>query len=402
MFTKQALVMMAVAAIGYGQSGTATITGSIFDPSGAAVNGATVTITDAGTGFTRATTSNATGNYNLPGLRPGVYSVQVENPGFRRYQQTDFRVEVDQTARLDVQLQLGQTSEVIEVRATAQLLHTENATVGAVIDTKKIVELPLNGRNFVQLALLIPGVTPGQPGAGSGGGISIGGARSEQNAFQLDGVSNSDQWNSGITFTPSIDAIQEFKIEVNNYSAEFGKGAGGQINVVTKSGTNKLTGSLWEFHRPVHCPALHTEPVRGGGRGPRREGPHLLLRVLRGISKRSRHNWPALRTGRYDARWQLRTEPRRESGDGRFRAGRFCQPDFRRQDVPAGVRPTAQPECLCPRSVPRERYPVQSLRPHRRQDPARRLLAGAEHARRSRQPDRQSHSELCRRTQQPK
>jgi hypothetical protein len=242
------LCLMSLTAL-QAQSGNATITGSVTDPSGAAIDGATVSVRDISTGFTRTTTSNETGNYNLPGLRPGVYTVNGEHQGFRRYQQSNFQIEVDQTARLDMQLQLGQTTEILEVQGTAQLLHTENATVGAVIDTKKIVELPLNGRNFVQLALLVPGVSPGQPGASNGGGISIGGARSEQNAFQLDGVSNSDQWNSGITFTPSIDSIQEFKIEVNNYSAEFGKGAGGQINVVTKSGTNALHGSMWEFLR---------------------------------------------------------------------------------------------------------------------------------------------------------
>ena len=233
----------------HAQSGDATITGAVTDPSGAAIIGATVNVRDAATGFTRATTSNETGNYNLPNLRPGTYTLTVDASGFRHYLQTGFQVEVSQTARLDIQMQLGQTSEVVEVRAAAQLLHTENATVGSVIDTKKIVELPLNGRNFVQLALLVPGVNPGQPGNNNGGGISIGGARSEQNAFQLDGVSNSSQWDSGITFRPSVDAIQEFKIEVNNYSAEFGKGAGGQINVVTKSGTNTLHGTLWEFHR---------------------------------------------------------------------------------------------------------------------------------------------------------
>jgi hypothetical protein len=243
------LSLLLPAALLLAQSGSATITGTVTDPSGATINGAIVTVRDTSTGFTRTTASNETGNYSLPGLRPGVYTVTVETAGFRRHQQTNFQVEVDQTARLDVQMQLGQTTEVVEVKAAAQLLHTENATVGAVIDTKKIVELPLNGRNFVQLALLVPGVTPGQPGNGNGGGISIGGARSEQNAFQLDGVSNSDQWDSGITFRPSVDSIQEFKIEVNNYSAEFGKGAGGQINVVTKSGTNLLHGSLWEFHR---------------------------------------------------------------------------------------------------------------------------------------------------------
>ncbi|MGH9628044.1 MAG: carboxypeptidase-like regulatory domain-containing protein [Bryobacteraceae bacterium] len=119
------------------QSGNATITGTITDPSGAAIQGAKIDVRDVATGFTRATVSNETGNYNLPGLRPGVYTVAVESSGFRRYQQADFRVEVAQTARLDVQMQLGQTTEVVEISASAQLLHTENATVGAVIDTKK-------------------------------------------------------------------------------------------------------------------------------------------------------------------------------------------------------------------------------------------------------------------------
>jgi hypothetical protein len=233
----------------FGQAGSGTITGTVTDPSGAAIVGAIVTAREPETALTRTTHSNETGNYNLPGLRPATYDVTVESAGFKRHSQTGFRLEVDQTARLDIQLQVGQVAEQIEVTGTAQLLHTENATVGAVIEQRKITDLPLNGRDFTQLALLVPGVATGQPGAGAGGGISIGGARSEQNAFQLDGVTNSDQWDNAISFRPSIDAIQEFKIEVNNYSAEFGKGAGGQINVVTKSGTNQFHGSLYEFNR---------------------------------------------------------------------------------------------------------------------------------------------------------
>ena len=233
----------------FGQAGTGTITGTITDSSGAAIHGAVVTAREPETGLTRTTRSNETGNYSLPGLRPASYDITVEFQGFRGHSVTGFRIEVDQTARLDVPMQVGQVSERIEVQGTAQLLHTENATVGAAIEQRKITDLPLNGRDFTQLALLVPGVATGQPGQGSGGGISIGGARSEQNAFQLDGVTNSDQWDNAIAFRPAIDAIQEFKIEVNNYSAEFGKGAGGQINVVTKSGTNQLHGALYEFNR---------------------------------------------------------------------------------------------------------------------------------------------------------
>jgi hypothetical protein len=233
----------------YAQSGAGSMTGVITDQSGAAIPTATVTVRDEATGFVRTTTGNDTGNYNLPGLRPASYDVVVECQGFRRYSQKAFQVQVSQAARLDIQLEVGEVAQEIEVSGTAQLLHTENATVGAAIGTKEITDLPLNGRNFVQLALLVPGVNTGQPGAGSGGGISIGGARSEQNAFQLDGVSNSDQWDNNIVFRPNIDSIQEFKIEVSNYAAEFGTGAGGQINVVTKSGTNQYHGSLYEFLR---------------------------------------------------------------------------------------------------------------------------------------------------------
>ncbi len=233
----------------WGQAGTATVTGEVTDPTGAAIQGAKVSLRDASTGFVRETVTNETGNYSLPGLRPGTYDITAESQGFRRHSQKDFHVEVDQIARLDIRLEIGQLTEQVEVTGTAQLLHTETSTIGAVIDKKKILDLPLNGRNFVQLALLVPGVNTGQPGNGLGGGISIGGTRSEQNSFQLDGVSNTDQWDSGIAFRPSIDAIEEFKIEVNNYSAEFGRAAGGQINVVTKGGTNQFHGSLYEFHR---------------------------------------------------------------------------------------------------------------------------------------------------------
>ena len=243
------LLLLHCAGVVYSQSGTATITGTVTDPNGAAVAGVKMTLRDPLTGFERETVTNETGNYNLPGLRPSNYDVTAELKGFRKRNYRGFHVEINQTARLDVQLEIGEVTSVVEVQGTAQLLQSENSSVGGVIDKQKIVDLPINGRNFVTLALLVPGVNTGQPGAGMGGGISIGGTRSEQNSFQLDGVSNTDQWDSGISFRPSIDAIQEFKIEVNNYAAEYGRSAGGQISVVTKSGTNSLHGSVYEFHR---------------------------------------------------------------------------------------------------------------------------------------------------------
>jgi len=237
------------AQIAAAQSGTATITGTITDPAGQPIPGVTIVVTDPATGFERVTVTNSTGNYSLPGLRPASYDISVELTGFRKHNQRQFKVEVDQAARLDIRLEVGEIAEAVEVRGTSPLLQTENSTIAAVIDKQKIAELPLNGRNFVQLALLVPGVNTGQPGANRGGGISIGGTRSEQNSFQLDGLSNTAQWDSGISFRPSVDSIEEFKIEVSNYSAEFGRGAGGQINVVTKSGTNVFHGAVYEFNR---------------------------------------------------------------------------------------------------------------------------------------------------------
>ena len=231
------------------QSGTAGITGTVTDPSGSVIDRVQIEVVDRGTGFSRTTLTNSTGNYNIPGLRPGTYDVIATRDGFRKFTQSGFQVEVSQVARLDIRLELGALTEAVEVTGRTQLLHTEGAALGAVIDSQKVVDLPLNGRNFVQLALLVPGVNTGQPGAGRVGGISINGTRSEQNSFQLDGVTNTDQWDSGISFRPSVDSIQEFRIEVSSYAAEFGRGAGGQISVVTKSGTNELHGNVYEFNR---------------------------------------------------------------------------------------------------------------------------------------------------------
>jgi hypothetical protein len=244
-----AVLSIALPAHVFAQAGTSGLTGTVTDPSGTPMDGVQIVVVDPATGFSRETQTNNTGNYNIPGLRPGTYSVVATRDGFRTFTEPAFRVEVGQIARLDVGLEIGSVTEVVEVTGRAQMLQTEGATLSGVIDSQKIVELPLNGRNFVQLALLVPGVNTGQPGAGRGGGISINGTRSEQNSFQLDGVTNTNQWDSGISFRPSVDSIQEFRIEVSSYAAEFGRGAGGQISVVTKSGTNELHGTAYEFNR---------------------------------------------------------------------------------------------------------------------------------------------------------
>ena len=231
------------------QLGTATISGAIIDQTGASVVGASVTVVNTETGFRRQSVSNGIGQYNLPGLVPGQYDLTFEMQGFKKAENKGLTLQVDQNARIDVKMEVGQVTESIEIAGQAPLIESQSATLGAVIDTQKILALPLNGRNFAQLALLVPGVNSGSPGAGGAEGFSAAGLRANQNAFQIDGTSNSDSFQNRITVRPNIDAIQEFKIQTNNYSAEFGKGGGAQVNVVTKSGTREFHGTAWEFVR---------------------------------------------------------------------------------------------------------------------------------------------------------
>ncbi len=234
----------------WAQLGTATLSGVVTDSTDAIVVGATVAAVNRATGFRRQTVSNDQGLYNLPGLTPGSYNVSVEFTGFRRAELKDITLQVDQNARINVRLEVGQTSETVEITAAAPLINTESASLGAVVDMQKILALPLNGRNFMQLALLVPGVTTGTEGGGVGAeGFSANGLRADQNAFQIDGTSNSDPLRNQVAVKPSIDSLQEFKIQTSNYSAEFGKGAGAQVNIVTRSGTQEFHGTLWEFNR---------------------------------------------------------------------------------------------------------------------------------------------------------
>src|SRR6266516_7432965 len=154
------------------QLGTATISGAVLDQTGAAVAGASVTAVHAETGFRRQTVSNDIGQYNLPGLTPGQYDLTFEVRGFKKAESKGLTLQVDQNARVDVRMEVGQVTESIEIEGLAPLIESQSATLGAVIDTQKILALPLNGRNFAQLALLVPGVNSGAPGAGGAEGFS--------------------------------------------------------------------------------------------------------------------------------------------------------------------------------------------------------------------------------------
>src|SRR5712692_7100041 len=235
-----------------------SIDGETRDSTGAVVAGVTVSATNNGTNAVRSAVTNDAGVYSFPSLAPGTYTLRAEKPGFRAVVRNQVELQVQQAARVDFELQVGQVSESIEVRSDAPMLSTDDATVGTVIENKRIVELPLNGRNYLQLVSLAPNVSTGFSGQGqatarqggirAGQTISVGGQRINFNHYTLDGVENTDPNFNTFVVLPSIDALQEFKVQTGVYPAEFGREAT-QINVLTKSGTNQYHGALFEFFR---------------------------------------------------------------------------------------------------------------------------------------------------------
>jgi Carboxypeptidase regulatory-like domain/TonB dependent receptor len=241
---------------GWSQQATAQITGLVTDASNAGVPGATITITNVDTGVSSTTTSNESGNYVFPVLNPGKYNIVVSKTGFDEVTRSGIELSVSQVARFDFALQVGSSKVSIQVNAAAPPLETSTASLGQVIASKSIVDLPLNGRNFLQLAKLTTGVSNPKPGdrTAAGGGFVANGVRSQLNNFMLDGIDNNekivDQQNSSpVVIQPSVDALQEFKVETNNYSAEYGYSAGAVVNAVIKSGTNQFHGTAFEFLR---------------------------------------------------------------------------------------------------------------------------------------------------------
>jgi hypothetical protein len=250
------LVLILVSTIALAQKDTGSIVGTVKDPSGAVVTGAKVEVTDVERGQTfHATTSDA-GEYVASPLHIGRYTVTVEKQGFKRAVSETVELNVQGRVAVNMTLQVGQQTEVVVVTGAAPLLETETSELGQVVDGKRVSNLPLNGRNFAQLALLSTGTAPSEPGARDeqNFGFSANGARSLQNNFLLDGVDNNSNLTDLLNETnyviqPPVEALQEFKVQTNAYSAEFGRGNGAIVNAVIKSGTNEIHGAAWEFLR---------------------------------------------------------------------------------------------------------------------------------------------------------
>ena len=278
-----------------------------------------MTATNVATNIERSTITGSTGNYIVPLLPPGEYVLSVEASGFRKSVQRGISLQINQQAQIDLTLQVGQVSESLEVTAQAPLLQSESSSLGTVVSEKLVNQLPLNGRNFIQLAMLSPGVTGvGFAATGTimsgtrpddrrpGTEIFSNGNREGSNNFLYDGIDDNERLTLSIVFRPAVEAVREFKIQTNLYSADIGRNSGAVVDVITKSGTNQLHGSLFEFLRNsamdarnffspkgTAFPSLPAESVRRivrrtgcDSEAVQRQGPDVLLRRLRGISPR--------------------------------------------------------------------------------------------------------------------
>jgi hypothetical protein len=266
-----AAVLIFLAPCALSQSSTATLQGILTDPSGAAVPGATLTITNTATNAVRTFTTADTGLYSFPLLPVGRYRLSAAKTGFKSMSRGNILLQVSDRVSLDLVLEVGGSTERIDVEAVAPLVNTNNAALGTVVENRRIVELPLNGRDPFALAALAPGVLP-TPGAGFvhlGGSVpSINGASNFTSEVTVDGMPNTTPRNGArnnfLIYTPSVDAVSEFKVETNSLSAEFGRFNGGVISVVTKSGTNQLHGTVYEFLRNSRMDANSFFANRGG------------------------------------------------------------------------------------------------------------------------------------------
>jgi Carboxypeptidase regulatory-like domain/TonB dependent receptor-like, beta-barrel len=293
-----ALLAMSAQGI-FAQVATGTITGYVHDSSDAAILGAKISIVESETGEHRDTVTNDRGEFNAPYLRRGLYSVTVTVPGFKTQSFSGITLAVDQAVRLPITMQPGVVEQSVEVTAAAPLLDSVTSSLGQVIDNKKVVDLPLNGRNPFALGLL-SGFSAPVKGVASNLPFVAGGGRWQNNDVLLDGIDNNTMATAGgigvtgINYTPSVDAVAEFKVKTNNYSAEFGRSSGTIVSATTKSGTNQFHSAIWEFVRNEQFDANNffsnasgtpRQPFKQNQFGFTLGGPVLVPKVYNGRNK---------------------------------------------------------------------------------------------------------------------
>ncbi len=280
-----AALAMSVGLNAAAQQISGSIRGTVVDPTGAAVQGASVTATQTETGLTRTAKTDHSGAYLLLELPVGHYRFEVEGKGFQTYNQQGITLDVNETATIPVRLAIGAETEHVDVQADAQLIESTVTSLGKTVSEREVLDLPLNGRNFSQLGLLQPGVVPLTPGLSEAGGslrsgqaYAVNGQRPESNNFLIDGANNFNGVDGGFVLKPPVDAITEFRILTHNANAEFGDTLGSTTNIITRSGTNSYHGALWEFLRNDVADATNyfattTEPLKQNQFGATIGGP---------------------------------------------------------------------------------------------------------------------------------
>jgi Carboxypeptidase regulatory-like domain/TonB-dependent Receptor Plug Domain/TonB dependent receptor len=284
-------LMLLAARTTYAQDTTGRVIGTVADQQGAAVPGAKVTVTNTATQLASTTSSKGDGTFEVLNLPIGPYSVTVEHDGFNKVTTQPNRLEINQSLRFDVVLQLGAVSQTVTVESQTTRVETQNSTVGATVTGEAIQEAPLNGRNVLDLAKLQPGVTESNPDNTGAGTYSIAGGRTDSVTFLLDGSLNNDLLDNGVVFNPNPETIAEFRILESNYSAEYGRNGGGIITEVTKSGTNQWHGSAYDYVRNGdldansffnHLDGNERDPLRRNQYGGAFGGPIEIPKVVNG------------------------------------------------------------------------------------------------------------------------
>src|SRR5258707_1588124 len=298
----------------------ATLSGEVLDPSGAVVVAASLVIKNNATGEVRTATTNAKGLYSAQSLQPGIYSMTVSAPGFATHVEQDVELTVGSTREIDLSLKPGAVSERVEVTTSATDVETDTSVISATVEQKRIVDLPLNGRDWTQLATLQPGVSsvrPQQPTTGNsnrgvrgfGNQLASNGHSPYENTYRLDGINENDYSNGApgnvIGANLGVDAIREFSVVTTSYTAEYGRTSGSVINAVTRSGTNNLHGSAYVFDRDKifdarnffdgpTIPPFHRVQFGGAAGGPLRKNRTFLFANYEGIRQSQSQNFSSI------------------------------------------------------------------------------------------------------------
>jgi outer membrane receptor protein involved in Fe transport len=336
------------------QSPSGSVVGRITDPTGAVIPGVVITITSLDTNISQQAATGDTGEFTVPYLNPGRYTLEASVGGFRTHRQSEFRLSVEQVLRIDIRLEVGATTESVTVTDTPPPVNTESGTRGEVATSAEITDLPLDGRNFSDLAYLTGGVLP--KGDGGDGSFAVNGGRADNFGFYLDGINNTQRRNTGAVINPPIEGVQEFKVITSGFNAEYGRYAGGMMSLVTKSGSNKLHGSLYEFIRNDIFDAtsyfdLTKSKLRRNQFGATLSGPVFLPKLYNGRDRTFfMFTWESLRV--VDGKTQRGIVPEPEMLRGDFTKARDAL------GAPLAVR-----DPLANANFPGNRIPVSRLDP---------------------------------------